>query len=74
MTQEEALELIRTMLKAPNEEELTRIIAMNLPRFDGVFFSVLNHATLQLRHENKPEIADALEGAGGAILRMRTLI
>jgi hypothetical protein len=74
MTQEEALELIRTMLKAPSEDEVTRLIADNLPRFDGTFFSVLNHSIQQLRHEGKPEIATALEQAGGAILRMRTLI
>lgn len=74
MNQEEALELIRTMLKAPDEDELTRIIAVNLPRFDSVFFSVLNQAVQQLRHEGKAQIADALEETGGTILRMRTLI
>jgi ABC-type transporter Mla MlaB component len=74
MTQEEALELIRAMLKAPNEQEVTRLISYNLPRFDGTFFSVLNHSIEQLKHEGKPQIAQALEQVGGAILRMRTLI
>jgi hypothetical protein len=74
MTQEEALDLIRAMLKAPDEKEVTRLIAHNLPRFDGIFFSVLNHSIEQLKHEGKPQIALALEQVGGAILRMRTLI
>jgi hypothetical protein len=74
MTEAEALDLIRSMLKAPSEDELTRIIAHNLPRFDGVFFSVLNHSIEQLKHEGKPQIAAALEQVGGSILRMRTLI
>jgi hypothetical protein len=74
MTSEEALELIRALLKAPDTKELNRLIAYNLPRMDGVFFSTLNHAVLQLRHENKPQIADALEKLGGTILKMRTII
>ncbi|HXF60623.1 MAG TPA: hypothetical protein VNK95_03335 [Caldilineaceae bacterium] len=74
MTNEEALALIRSLLKAPNEEELTRLISYNLPRFDGVFFGVLNASVEQLRREGKPQIAQALEGLGGTILRMRTLI
>ena len=74
MTKEEALELIREMLKAPNTEELNRLIAYNLPRFDGVFFSTLDQSVKQLKHEGKPSIAAALENLGGAILKMRTLI
>jgi hypothetical protein len=74
MTQEEALELIRAMLKAPDEKEVTRLIAHNLPRFDGIFFSVLNQSIEQLKYEGKPQIAQALERVGGAILRMRMLI
>jgi hypothetical protein len=74
MTNDEALELIRSLLKAPSEDELTRLIAHNLPRFDGTFFGVLNRSVEQLRHEGKPQIAQALEGLGGTILKMRTLI
>lgn len=74
MTPEEALELIRSLLKAPDNEELNRLIAYNLPRMDGVFFSTLNHSVQQLRHEKKPHIADALEDLGGTILKMRTMI
>jgi hypothetical protein len=74
MTSQEALELIRALLKAPDTQELNRLIAYNLPRMDGVFFSMLNQSVAQLRHENKPDIADALEKLGGSILKMRTMI
>ena len=74
MTPEEAIELIRKMLKAPNEEQLTQIISLNLSRFDGVFFGVLNKSVEQLKREGKPQIATALENLGGTILRMRMLI
>jgi hypothetical protein len=74
MTNDEALKLIRTMLKARDEDELTQLIAINLSTFDGVFFSVLNRSVQQLQQEGKPQIAGALEQLGGTILRMRTLI
>jgi hypothetical protein len=74
MTPEEAVALIRKMLKAPNEEQLTQIISLNLSRFDGVFFGVLNESVAQLRREGKPQIGTALENLGGTILRMRMLI
>ncbi len=74
MTQDEAIDLIRQMLKAPDEEQLTQIISLNLSRFDGVFFGVLNESVEQLKREGKPQIAAALERLGGTILRMRTLI
>lgn len=74
MTNEEALDLIRTFLKAPNEEELMQQVNMNLPRIDGTFFTVLNQSVAQLRREGKPEIAAALEQLGNTIARMRTLI
>lgn len=74
MTHEEALELIRSFLKAPNEEELMKQVNLNLPRMDGTFFSVLNRSVEQLRREGKANIAEALERLGDTILRMRTLI
>ena len=74
MTNEEAVQLIRSMLKAPNEEELTRIIADHLSTFEGVFFGVLKRSVEQLKHEGKPQIAAALENLGATILRMRMLI
>lgn len=74
MTPEEALELIRKMLKAKNDEELTQLISLNLSRLDGVFFGVLNQSIEQLKQDGKLSIATALESLGGTILRMRTLI
>jgi hypothetical protein len=74
MTNEEALQLIRALLQAPNEEKLMQIISQNLPRFDGTFFAVLNRSVEQLRQEGKEPIAQALERLGDTILRMRTLI
>lgn len=74
MTHEEALELIRSFLKAPNEEELMKQVNLNLPRMDGTFFSVLNRSVEQLQREGKANIAEALERLGDTILRMRTLI
>jgi hypothetical protein len=74
MTPDEALDLIRKMLKAPNEEELTQLITLNLSRFDGVFFGVLNQSVAQLKQDGKGQIATALENLGGTILRMRMLI
>lgn len=74
MTNQEALELVRKLLKAPNEEELMKIVTLNLPRLDGTFFTVVNRSVEQLRKEGKPQIAEALEKLGDKILRMRTLI
>jgi hypothetical protein len=74
MTHQEALELIRTLLKAPNDEALMKEINLNLPRIDGTFFAVLHQSAEQLRREGKPHIADALQRLGDVILRMRTLI
>lgn len=74
MSNEEALELIRSFLKAPNEAELMKQVNLHLPRMDGTFFTVLNRSVEQLRREGKSNIAAALERLGDTILRMRTLI
>lgn len=74
MTNQEALDLIRTFLKAPSDEALMKEVNLNLPRVDGTFFTVLNQSVAQLRREGKPQIADALEKLGDTILRMKTLI
>ena len=74
MTHEEALELIRMLLKAPSEDELLKQVNLNLPRIDGTFFTVLNRSVEQLQREGKPAIADSLARLGDTILRMRTLI
>ena len=74
MTNQESLELVREILKAPSEEKLEKIVSVNLPRIDGNFFTVLNQSVKQLRREGKPEMADALESLGDRMLRMKTLI
>lgn len=74
MTHQESLELIRRLLKAPSEEALMKEVNLNLPRIDGTFFAVLRESVEQLRRENKPQIADALQRLGDTILKMRTLI
>ncbi|HEY52452.1 MAG TPA: hypothetical protein G4N94_03250 [Caldilineae bacterium] len=74
MTNQEALKLIRQILKAPDDEALEKIVTLNLPAIDGTFFSVLNQSVQQLRREDKPEIAEALESLGDRMLRMKTLI
>ena len=74
MTNQESLELVREILKAPDEEKLEKIVSVNLPRIDGTFFSVLNQSVQQLRREDKPEMAEALESLGDRMLRMKTLI
>ena len=74
MTNQEALNLIRDMLKAKDEEELMKIVTVSLPHIDGTFFAVLNQSVEQLHKEGKGHIADALERLGDKILSMRTLI
>ncbi len=74
MTNQEALKLVRQILTAPDDEALEKIVTLNLSSLDGTFFSVLNQSVEQLRREDKPEIAEALERLGDRMLRMRTLI
>ncbi len=42
MTQQESLALVRQLLGAKDDDELTQIIGLNLGRIDGTFFGVLN--------------------------------
>jgi len=74
MTHQEALDLIRTFLKAKDDAELSQQMNLNLPRIDGAFFAALHGSVEQLHREGKPQIADALERLGATLLRMRTLI
>jgi hypothetical protein len=74
MTSQEALDLIRTFLKAPDDTTLMKEVNLNLPRIDGTFYTVLNQSIEQLQREDKPQIAASLERLGDTILKMRTLI
>lgn len=74
MTHQEAVDLIRSFLKAPSDAALLQEVNLNLPRIDGTFFAVLTQSAAQLRSEGKPEIAAALEQLGATIMQLRTLI
>lgn len=74
MTQQESLALVRQLLGARDDDELTQIIGLNLGRVDGTFFGVLNASVRQLEREGKPNIAQALQAVGDRMLRMKTLI
>ncbi|MCS6845220.1 MAG: hypothetical protein NZ528_13010 [Caldilineales bacterium] len=74
MTQQEAIALVRQILAARDDDELTQIISLNLSRVDGTFFGVLNASVQQLQREGKPNIARALQAVGDRMLRMKTLI
>jgi hypothetical protein len=74
MTQQESLALVRQLLGAKDDDELTQIIGLNLGRIDGTFFGVLNASVKQLEREGKPTIAAALQDLGDRMLRMKTLI
>jgi hypothetical protein len=74
MTQQESLALVRQLLGAQDDDELTQIIGLNLGRVDGTFFGVLNASVRQLEREGKPSIAEALQAVGDRMLRMKTLI
>ncbi|MEA3334800.1 MAG: hypothetical protein U9R25_02755 [Chloroflexota bacterium] len=74
MTQQESLDLVRQLLGARDDDELTQIISLNLGGVDGTFFGVLNSSVKQLEREGKPNIAQALQTVGDQMLRMKTLI
>jgi hypothetical protein len=74
MNRQEAIEAVRQLLKARDEKELSQLIGLYLPAVDGTFFTVLRQSVEQLKRENKPEIAHALETLGTQILKMKTLI
>jgi hypothetical protein len=74
MTQQEALELIRKLLKAKDEDELVQLVSLNLSSLDGVFFSTADAAVRQLERDGKPSAANALRGLTDRMLRMKTLI
>jgi len=48
MTEQQALDLIRALLKAPNEPEVTRLVSQNLPSLDGTFFTTAEAAARRL--------------------------
>ncbi len=74
MTQQEALDLVRQLLKAKDEGELMQLVSLNLASLDGTFFSTADAAARQLERDGKPSAANALRGLTDRMLRMKTLI
>ncbi len=74
MTEQQALDLIRALLKAPNEPEVTRLVSQNLPSLDGTFFTTAEAAARRLELDGKAPAATALRSLTDRMLRMKTLI
>jgi hypothetical protein len=74
MTEQQALELVRSLLKAKDETEVTRLVSLNLPALDGTFFSTAEAAARRLELDGKTSAATALRQLTDRMLRMKTLI
>jgi len=74
VTQQEALDLIRKLLKAKDQDELMQLVSLYLPTVDATFFQTAELAAQQLERENKPAIAASLRSLTDHMLRMKTLI
>jgi hypothetical protein len=74
MTQQEAIDLVRKLLKAKDQDELMQLVSLYLPSVDATFFQTAEAAALQLEREGKPQIATSLRGLTDRMLRMKTLI
>ena len=72
-TREEAVMLVRELLMAGSNEELQALIALNLPRMDDSFFSVLTDAA-EAESERNPVVSARLTVLAQALLPLRTLI
>lgn len=74
MTEQQALDLVRALLKAKDEQAVTQLVSLNLPALDGVFFSTAEAAARRLELDGKASAAVALRGLTDRMLRMKTLI
>ncbi len=74
MTEQEAIEIIRELLLAEDQEALMRLVSKYVGIVDSTFFGVLNAAAEDFRKRGKDEIAESLEALGAQILKMKTLI
>jgi hypothetical protein len=72
-TQEEAVTLVRELLMAGSNEKLQELIALNLPRMDDVFFSVLTDAA-EAEATRNPAVSARLMALAQTLLPLRTLI
>ncbi|OQA40840.1 MAG: hypothetical protein BWY52_02760 [Chloroflexi bacterium ADurb.Bin325] len=74
MTEQQALELVRALLKARDESEVTRLVGQSLPALDGAFFTTAEAAARRLELDGKAAAATALRSLTDRMLRMKTLI
>jgi hypothetical protein len=74
MTEEEALELVKKLLKAADEEAVMRLVSASLPAVDAVFFRVAAAAASQLERDGRAGAGQALRSLTDRMLRMKTLI
>jgi hypothetical protein len=74
VTQQEAVNLIRMLLKAKDQDELMQLVNLHLPTVDATFFQTSEAVAQQLEREGKPAIATSLRGLSDNMLRMKTLI
>jgi hypothetical protein len=72
-TQEEAITLVRELLVAGSNEDLQKLIALNLPRMDDTFFAVLTDAA-EAEMARNPVVAERLMSLAQTLLPLRTLI
>ncbi len=74
MTQQEALDLIRELLKAKDEDQLMQLVSLHLPSVNGVFFTTADAVARRLEEDGKVGAANALRGLTDRMLSMKTLI
>jgi len=74
MPKHEAVDLIKKLMKAKNDDELLQLVSLHLSSLDGVFFSTADAAVRQLERDGKVGAANALRGLTDRMLRMKTLI
>ena len=74
MTEQQALELVRSLLKAKDDSELMQLVILNLSSLDGVYFSTAEAAARRLEKDGKASSAAALRLLTDRMLRMKTLI
>ncbi|MBM4459834.1 MAG: hypothetical protein FJ011_19075 [Chloroflexi bacterium] len=74
MTEKEALELVKKLLRAADEEALMRLVSASLPVIDAEFFRVAAAAASQLERDGRADASHALRNLTDRMLRMKTLI
>ncbi len=72
-SQDQAVTLIRELLVAGSNEDLQKLIALNLPRMDDTFFSVLTDAA-EAESMRNPAVSEHLMALAQTLLPLRTLI